>query len=110
MSKIYSQVANLLGKSGADSHSRKEILNLIKHFDSLKGFTEDENQRLRETVISLQDKVYHLEQDLATAVTGSKNFDKFAYLVNSESYKKLEKIKEILDEGTDWEEFYGEDS
>ena len=68
------------------------------------------NDSYSETVIKLQDENYQLKKQLAEVVTGKPDFGNFAYLVESDSYKKLEQIREIVRQDTDWEEFYGEDN
>lgn len=99
--KEYSQIANLLGGSGVDSHKRKEILQIVKnlcrmydHADNSWTRTVEENQKLIE-------RNRELEKKLAEAVAGKPDFSKYAYLVESESYKKLEKIREILEPDSD---------
>ena len=101
MMKMYSQIANLLGGSGVDPHKRKEIIrmveklcNMYKHADESWEKTLEENQKLIE-------RNRELEKKLAEAVTGKSDFSKYAYLVESESYKKLEKTREILEPDAD---------
>lgn len=109
--KEYSQIANLLGGSGVDSNKRKEILQIVKnlcrmydHADNSWTRTVEENQKLIE-------RNRELEKKLAEAVTGKPDFSKYAYLVESESHKKLEKIKDILEHDSDSYDYedYGED-
>lgn len=99
--KEYSQIANLLGGSGVDIKKRKEILQIVKslcqmydHADESWTKTVNENQKLME-------RNRELEKQLAESVTGKPDFGKYAYLVESESYKKLEKIREILEPDAD---------
>ena len=99
--KEYSQIANLLGGSGVDIKKRKEILQIVKslcqmydHADESWTKTIEENQKLIE-------RNRELEKKLSEAVTGKPDFGKYAYLVESESYKKLEKIREILEPNAD---------
>lgn len=99
--KEYSQIANLLGGSGVDIKKRKEILQIVKslckmydHADESWTKTVEENQKLME-------RNRELEKQLAEEVTGKPDFGKYAYLVESESYKKLEKIREILEPDSD---------
>ena len=105
-----SQLANILGKSHIDKQFRKDILDMFERVDHRLQEAEQSNQRYSETVIKLQDENYQLKKQLAEVVTGKPDFGNFAYLVESDSYKKLEQIREIVRQDTDWEEFYGEDS
>lgn len=109
--KEYSQIANLLGGSGVDIKKRKEIIRIVerlcKMYQEEKGYAE----RTAEVNRELSDRNNELEKKLAEAVTGKPDFGKYAYLVESESYKKLEKIREILEPDAsayDYED-YGED-
>lgn len=111
MLKEYSQIANLLGGSGVEPHKRKEIIrmveklcNMYEHADESWTKTVEENQKLIE-------RNRELEKKLAEAVTGKPDFGKYAYLVESDSYKKLEKIREILESDADSYDYedYGED-
>ena len=108
--KEYSQIANLLGGSGVDIKKRKEIIRIVerlcKMYQEEKGYAE----RTTEINQKLSDRNRELEKKLSEAVTGKPDFSKYAYLVESESYKKLEQIREIVRKDTDWEEFYGEDN
>lgn len=101
MLKEYSQIANLLGGSGVDPHKRKEILQMVKRlcriYDEEKGYAE----RMTEINLELSNLNRELEKKLAEAVTGKPDFNKYAYLVESESHKKLEKIREILSSNSD---------
>ena len=97
MMKMYSQIANLLGGSGVDPHKRKEILkmverlcNMYEHADESWTKTAEENQKLI-------GRNRELEKKLAEVVTGNPDFSKYSYLLESKSYKKLEKIREILE-------------
>lgn len=109
--KEYSQIANLLGGSGVDIKKRKEILQIVKslckmydHADESWTKTVNENQKLME-------RNRELEKKLSEAVTGKPDFGKYAYLVESESYKKLEQIREILETNADAYDYedYGDD-
>lgn len=109
--KEYSQIANLLGGSGVDIKKRKEILQIVKslckmydHADESWTKTVEENQKLME-------RNRELEKKLSEAVTGKPDFGKYAYLVESESYKKLEQIREILETNADAYDYedYGDD-
>ena len=109
--KEYSQIANLLGGSGIDPHKRKEIIKMVErlcgmyeHADKSWTKTVEENQKLIE-------RNRELEKKLSEVVTGKPDFGKYAYLVESESYKKLEKIREILEPDADDYDYedYGED-
>ena len=109
--KEYSQIANLLGGSGVDIKKRKEILQIVKnicemcdHADKYWTKAVEENEKLIE-------RNRELEKKLAEAVTGKPDFDKYAYIVESESYKKLEKIREILEPDSDSYDYedWGED-
>lgn len=110
MTQDYSRIANLLGGSGVDPKKRKEILKMVERISNLYSEEYATNKRLRDVISELSKKKQELEKQLAEAVTGERDFQKYAYLVESESYKKLEKIREILaEEDFDWEKFYGED-
>lgn len=110
MMQDYSRIANLLGGSGVDPKKRKEIIKIVErlckmyeHADESWTKTVEENQKLIE-------RNRDLEKKLTEAVTGKPDFGKYAYLVESDSYKKLEQIRDIVRQDTDWEEFYGEDN
>ena len=105
-----SRLANILGKSNIDKHFRKEILDMFERVGRRLEEAEQSNERFSETVVKLQDENYQLKKQLAEVVTGKPDFGNFAYLVESDSYKKLEQIREIVRQDTDWEEFYGEDN
>ena len=105
-----SQLANILGKSHIDKKFRKDILDMFERVERKLEEAERLNDSYSETVIKLQDENYQLKKQLAEAVTGKPNFGRFAYLVESDSLKKLEQIREIVRQDTDWEEFYGEDN
>lgn len=105
-----SQLANILGKSHIDKQFRKDILDMFERVDCRLQEAEQSNKRYSETVIKLQDENYQLKKQLAEAVTGKPDFGRFAYLVESDSLKKLEQIREIVKPDFDWEDFMGEDS
>jgi len=105
-----SQLANILGKSHIDKQFRKDILDMFERVDRRLEEAERLNDSYSETVIKLQDENYQLKKQLAEVVTGKPDFGNFAYLVESDSYKKLEQIRDIVRQDTDWEEFYGEDN
>lgn len=105
-----SQLANILGKSHIDKQFRKEILDMFERVDRRLEEAERLNDSYSETVVRLEDENYQLKKQLAEVVTGKPDFGNFAYLVESDSYKKLEQIREIVRQDTDWEEFYGEDN
>lgn len=110
MMQDYSRIANLFGGSGVDPKKRKEILKMVER---LCNMYQDADSRATKTARQYQELLNRnrdLEKKLAEAVTGKPDFGKYAYLVESESYKKLEKIREIVKEDFDWEEFYGEDN
>lgn len=110
MMQDYSRIANLLGGSGVDPKKRKEILKMVER---LCNMYQDADSRATKNAIAYQELLNRnreLEKKLAEAVTGKPDFGKYAYLVESDSYKKLEKIREIVKEDFDWEEFYGEDN
>lgn len=109
--KEYSQIANLLGGSGVDIKKRKEIIRIVERL--CKMYQEEKGYSERTTKINqeLSDQNRELKKQLAEAITGKPDFGKYAYLVESESYKKLEKIREILesdDDSCDYED-YGDD-
>ena len=106
----YSRIANLLGGSGVDPKKRKEILKMVERLCSMY---QDADSRATKNAMAYQELLNRnreLEKKLAEAVTGKPDFGKYAYLVESDSYKKLEQIREIVRQDTDWEEFYGEDN
>ena len=107
--KEYSQIANLLGGSGVDIKKRKEIIRIVERlcdmYDEEKGYAE----RIAKINQELYDRNSELEKKLAEAVTGKPDFGKYAYLVESESYKKLEKIREILEHDAYDYEDWGDD-
>ena len=106
----YSRIANLLGGSGVDPKKRKEILKMVERLCSMY---QDADSRATKNAMAYQEilnRNRELEKKLAEAVTGKPDFGKYAYLVESDSYKKLEQIREIVRQDTDWEEFYGEDN
>ena len=105
-----SRLANILGKSNIDKQFRKDILDMFERVGRRLEDAERLNDSYSETVIKLQDENYQLKKQLAEVVTGKPDFGNFAYLVESDSYKKLEQIREIVRQDTDWEEFYGEDN
>ena len=105
-----SRLANILGKSHIDKQFRKDILDMFAIVDRRLEEAERLNKSYSETVTKLQEENYQLKKQLAEAVTGKPDFGKFAYLVESNSLKKLEQIREIVRQDTDWEEFYGEDN
>lgn len=105
-----SRLANILGKSHIDKQFRKDILEMFERVDRRLQEAELLNDSFAETVIKLQDENYQLKKQLAEVVTGKPDYSKFAYLVESDSYKKLEQIREVVKQDTDWEEFYGEDN
>lgn len=110
MMQDYSRIANLLGGSGVDPQKRKEIIKMVER---LCNMYQEADSRATKTAIQYQELLNRnreLEKKLAEAVTGKPDFSKYAYLVESESYKKLEQIREIVREDFDWEEFYGEDN
>ena len=96
-----SQLANILGKSHIDKQFRKDILDMFERIDRRLEDAERLNDSYSETVIKLQEENYQLKKQLAEVVTGKPDFGKYAYLVESESYKKLEKIREILEPDAD---------
>ncbi len=96
-----SQLANILGKSHIDRMFRKDILDMFEIVERRLEEAERLNNSYSETVIKLQDENYELKKKLAEVVTGKPDFGKYAYLVESESYKKLEKIREILEPDAD---------
>ena len=101
MMKMYSQIANLLGGSGVDPHKRKEIIKMVER---LCNMYEEADSRATKTAREYQGLVKRnreLEKKIAESVTGKSDFSKYAYLVESESYKKLEKIREILEPDAD---------
>lgn len=104
-----SQLANILGKSHIDRMFRKDILDMFEIVERRLEEAERLNDSYSETVIKLQDENYDLKKKLAETVTGNPDFGKYAYLVESESYKKLEKIREILSSDSYDYEDYGED-
>ena len=91
-----SRLANILGKSHIDRMFRKDILDMFERVERRLEEAERLNDSYSETVIKLQDENYDLKKKLAEAVTENPNFGKYAYLLESESFKKLEKIREIL--------------
>lgn len=105
-----SRLANILGKSHIDKQFRKDILDMFERVERRLEDAERLNDSYSETVIKLQDENYQLKKQLAEVVTGKPDFGNFAYLVESDSYKKLEQIREIVRQDTDREEFYGEDN
>ena len=96
-----SRLANILGKSHIDKQFRKDILDMFERVERRLEEAERLNDSYSETVIKLQDENYQLKKHLAETVTGKPDFGKYAYLVESESYKKLEKIREILEPDAD---------
>ena len=86
-----SRLANILGKSHIDKQFRKDILDMFERVERKLEEAERLNDSYSETVIKLQDENYQLKKHLAETVTGKPDFGKYAYLVESESYKKLEK-------------------
>lgn len=72
----------------------ERLCDMYEHADNSWTRTVEENQKLIE-------RNRELEKKLAEAVTGKPDFSKYAYLVESESYKKLEKIGEILEPDSD---------
>lgn len=96
-----SRLANILGKSHIDKQFRKDILDMFERVERKLEEAERLNDSYSETVIKLQDENYQLKKQLAETVTGKPDFGKYAYLVESESHKKLEKIKEILEFDSD---------
>ena len=109
MMKMYSQIANLLGGSSVDPQKRKEIIKMVER---LCNMYQDADSRATKNAMMYQELLSRnrdLEKKLAEAVTGKPDFSKYTYLVESESYKKLEKIREIVKEDFDREEFYGDD-
>lgn len=105
--KEYSQIANLLGGSGVDIKKRKEILQIVRSLCEMYEHADESWMRNVEENQKLIERNRELEKKLAEAVTGKPDFSKYAYLVESESYKKLEKIREIL--GTDSDAYDYED-
>ena len=105
-----SQLANILGKSHIDKQFRKDILDMFERVDRRLGEAERLNNSYSETVIKLQEENYQLKKQLAEAITGKHDFGNFAYLVESDSYKKLEQIREIVERRDNWEDYMGEDS
>ena len=105
-----SRLANILGKSHIDKQFRKDILDMFERVDHRLEEAKQSNQRYSETVIKLQDENYQLRKQLAEAVTGKPDFGRFAYLVESDSLKKLEQIREIVSHEDNWEDYMGEDS
>lgn len=99
--KEYSQIANLLGGSGVDIKKRKEILQIVKNLCRMYEHADESWMRNVEENQKLIERNRELEKKLAEAVTGKPDFGKYAYLVESESYKKLEKIREILEPDSD---------
>jgi uncharacterized damage-inducible protein DinB len=111
MMQDYSRIANLLGGSGVDPKKRKEIMKMVEKIFNMYGEECAANEKLRDAISELNRKKKELERQLAEAVTGKQDFKKYARLVESKSYEKLEKIREILtEEDFDWEDFYGEDN
>lgn len=96
-----SKLANILGKSHIDRLFRKDILDMFERVERRLEEAERLNDSYSKTVIKLQDENFQLKKNLAEAVTGKPDFGKYAYLVESESYKKLEKIREILENDAD---------
>lgn len=105
-----SRLANILGKSNIDKQFRKDILDMFERVDRRLEDAERLNDSYSETVIKLQDENYQLKKQLAEVVTGKPDYSKFAYLVESDSYKKLEQIREIVERRDNWEDYMGEDS
>ncbi len=99
--KEYSQIANLLGGSGVDIKKRKEILQIVKNLCEMYEHADESWTRNVEENQKLIERNHELEKKLAEAITGKPDFGKYAYLVESESYKKLEKIREILEPSAD---------
>ena len=99
--KEYSQIANLLGGSGVDIKKRKEILQIVRNLCKMYDEEKDYSERTTKINQELSDRNRELEKKLAEAVTGKPDFGNYAYLVESESYKKLEKIREILEPDSD---------
>lgn len=96
-----SRLANILGKSHIDRQFRRDILDMFERVERRLKEAERLNDSYSKTVIMLQDENFQLKKNLAEAVTGKPDFGKYAYLVKSESYKKLEKIREILENDAD---------
>ena len=107
----YSRIANLLGGSGVDPQKRKEIIKMVER---LCNMYQDADSRATKNAMANQELLNRnreLEKKLAEAVTGNSDFSKYAYLVESESYKKLEKIRKILEPNVDDYDYedWGED-
>lgn len=101
MLKEYSQIANLLGGSGVDIKKRKEIIRIVEKLCDMYEHANESWMRNVEENQKLIERNSELEKKLAEVVTGKPDFGKYAYLVESESYKKLEKIREILEPDAD---------
>ena len=110
MMQDYSRIANLLGGSGVDPQKRKEIIKMVERLCNMYQEADSRATKNAKVYQELLNRNRDLEKKLAEAVTGKPDFSKYAYLVESESYKKLEQIREIVREDFDWEEFYGEDN
>lgn len=106
----YSRVSNLLGDPNFDKAKRKQILQIFADMEKQIEDLTEENNRLSKQYIAMISRVTELEKSLAEAITGKPDFNRYSYFVESNSRNKLERIKEILEEDFDWEEFYGDDN
>lgn len=111
MMQDYSHIANLLGGSGVDPQKRKEIIKMVERLCNMYQDADSHAKKNAKAYQELLNRNRDLEKRLAEAVTEKPDFSKYAYLVESESYKKLEKIRKILEPDADDYDYedYGED-
>ena len=115
LDQIKSSIGNILGKSEIDKIFRKQIIDLVDELIKSVTSVQYENSRLRNTIKG-QENLIKSQSDIIRerekAIKETDDFKKFSAFVETESYKKLEEIRKILngeDNGDEYWDDYNED-
>lgn len=109
--QIKSSIGNILGKSEIDKTFRKQIIDLVDELIKSIASVQYENSRLRNTIKGQENLIQsqtNIIREREKAIKETDDFKKLSTFVETESYKKLEEIRKILNGDECWDD-YNED-
>lgn len=100
------RIANYLGKIDLERPERKAIVDIVERIEKELKEANSRASKISEENTKLRQRIKELE----SAISKGNDFKKYQYLVDSVSYKKLDMIREILEETeNEFETLWGED-